>query len=226
MVSKNLKLSDESCESLTLFTQFLIRENEFREGDFQEWIFCPGMLFHSKGKWWGDYGRRHRPHEGLDLCLYKDRHDRIARLGEKTRIPVMCDGVIVSIVDDFLGKSIIMEHDHADSHNSSFCAIYAHTIPVSGLAAGAAVKGGDIVAVLANPDESNVDMLPHLHISLGWPAKSLSYEQLNWETIGASDTLTLFDPLNLLGWPYRTLEAGHPSCRDSRVGEILKETGL
>ena len=44
----------------TRFTEFLIRENSLDERGFQEWVFCPGMLFNSLDKWWGDQGLRDR----------------------------------------------------------------------------------------------------------------------------------------------------------------------
>lgn len=226
MASNDLKSSGEPQSKKTRFTAFLIQENGLHERDFQEWIFCPGMLFNAEGKWWGDYGRRRRPHEGLDLCLYRDRRGRISRLGAETRVPVMYTGVVVGIINDFLGKSIVVEHELPDSGNSRFCAIYGHTIPVSNLAVGTALKGGDVIAAIADPVESNVDMAPHLHVTLGWPSRSLSYDRLNWETIGASDTLALFDPLSFIGWPHRILDDAHPSCGRFRPGEILAETAL
>ncbi|MBW1780941.1 MAG: hypothetical protein JRL30_09405, partial [Deltaproteobacteria bacterium] len=94
----------------TRFTEILIRENGLNEPGFKEWIFHPGMLFHATGKWWGDKALRHRPHEGLDLLLYRDQQDKIVSLDKKTRIPVMFDGVVVSIIHDFLGRSVIVEH--------------------------------------------------------------------------------------------------------------------
>lgn len=59
--------------------------------------------------WWGDCGERDNPHEGLDLCLYRNMEDDILRLDEKTNIPAMSDGVVVKIINDFLGRSVILE---------------------------------------------------------------------------------------------------------------------
>jgi hypothetical protein len=50
------------------------------------------MLFNSTDKWWGDQGKRDQPHEGLDLCLYKDGKNTILSLGEKAEVPVIFDG--------------------------------------------------------------------------------------------------------------------------------------
>jgi len=86
------------------FTEMLIEENTLDITGFKRWIFCHGMLFNSPDKWWGDHGLRYYPHEGIDLCLYQDRANRIRRINEKTRIPVMQDGVVKAMFNDYLGK--------------------------------------------------------------------------------------------------------------------------
>ena len=97
------------------FTEMLIAENDLDQGGFECWIFCQGMLFNSPDKWWGDYGRRDYPHEGIDLCLFKDGTSKLCRLTETTRIPVMQDGVVKAMFKDYLGIAIIIEHEHAGS---------------------------------------------------------------------------------------------------------------
>jgi hypothetical protein len=200
--------------SKTRFTEFLIQENALDQGGFKEWLFCPGMLFNAPGKWWGDLGKRDKPHEGLDLCLYRDRRDRMLRIDARTRIPVMYDGIIVGIVNDFLGESVIVEHGLPDGDSSKFCTIYGHTNPYKGLHVGRIVREGDIIATLADSSESQANMFPHLHISLAWTSKSVSHDQLDWETIGAQNTLTLLDPLDVMDWPYQVLNHSYPPCRD------------
>jgi murein DD-endopeptidase MepM/ murein hydrolase activator NlpD len=179
----------------TRFTEVIIRENALDERGFEEWIFFPGMLFNALDKWWADQGKRKKPHEGLDLCLYRDRRNRVHRLDEKTKIPAMYDGVVVRIVNDFLGKSVIIEHALSDSDNGKFCTIYGHTNPHAGLRVGRIVKQGDIIATLADSGKSKANILPHLHISLGWKSGFISYDEFDWETMGVTDTLTLLDPL-------------------------------
>ncbi len=192
--------------SKTRFTEYLIYENALDEHGFKEWIFSPGMLFNASDKWWGDQGKRNKPHEGLDLCLYKDQQDRMCRLDEKTKIPIIYDGIVVGIVNDFLGKSVLVEHGLADKDNNRFCSIYGHLNPHKDLQVGKIVKEGDIIATLADPTDSKVKTLSHLHISIGWASKFISYDKLNWETIGTPNTLTLIDPLYVLGSHYRALE--------------------
>ncbi|MDY6952287.1 MAG: peptidoglycan DD-metalloendopeptidase family protein [Thermodesulfobacteriota bacterium] len=195
----------------TRFTEFLIRENALDKGGFKEWIFCPGMLFNAPDKWWGDQGKRDKPHEGLDLCLYRDRRGRVLRVDAKTRIPVVYDGEVVGVVNDFLGESVIIEHAFPQTDDRRLCTIYGHTNPQEGLHVGRIVKEGEIIAALAHSGKSKPDMFPHLHISLGWASKSISYDQLDWDTIGASNVLTLLDPLDVIDWPYQLVEDVSPS---------------
>jgi murein DD-endopeptidase MepM/ murein hydrolase activator NlpD len=187
----------------TRFTEFLVQENSLDENGFEEWIFYPGMLFNELAKWWGDKkGKRNRPHEGLDLFLYRDHRDSILKLDKKTRVPVMYDGVVVSILDDFLGKSVIMEHGFADSDNRKFCTIYGHTNPYDSIHVGRVVKQGDVIATLADAGKSKAGISTHLHISVGWIFNSISYDRLDWETIGVPDAMTLLDPLNVIDRRY------------------------
>ncbi len=44
-----------------------------------------------------------------------DRSREIRRLDEKTRIPVMHDGVVKAMFKDYLGKTVIIEHEHCGS---------------------------------------------------------------------------------------------------------------
>ena len=62
-----------NCENhflrMSRFTEFFILKNGFQDQGFKEWLLWPGMLFDAEIKWWGNQGRRNKPHEGLDLCL-------------------------------------------------------------------------------------------------------------------------------------------------------------
>ena len=101
---KNLDISELRLLKKSRFTEIFIHENALEAAGFDEWIFLPGMMFRAQDKWWGDRGKREKAHEGIDLCLYKDRQDRIQRLKKNAKIPVMYSGKIVGILDDFLGK--------------------------------------------------------------------------------------------------------------------------
>jgi len=177
------------------FTQYLVRENALDDFGFKEWFFYPGMLFNATGKWWGDQGKRNRPHEGLDLYFYRDREDRLLHLAEKTKVPVLYDGVVVNLIDDFIGKSVMVEHRLPGSDHPRFCTIYGHTNLTRDLHVGMIVKAGDILATLARPNKSQRNIPSHLHVSLGWIFTKISYEHLTWETMGNSKALLWVDPL-------------------------------
>lgn len=185
------------------FTECLVRENALKTRNFKGWAFCSGMLFNSPDKWWGDHGKRSRPHEGLDLCIYRTQPHGFQRLDEKTKIPALYDGVIVKIVNDFLGRTVIVEHDFFDAADSRLVTIYGHIAPFAEIKVGERVREGRIIATLAEFGKSKANIVPHLHISLGWLSKYISYEKLDWRSIGDPNTLTLMDPLHVLcadGW--------------------------
>ncbi|UCD77887.1 MAG: M23 family metallopeptidase [Desulfobacterales bacterium] len=195
------------------FTEMLIEENALDQSGFDRWIFCRGMLFNSADKWWGDHGRRDYPHEGIDLCLYKDRFGRMRRLDEKTRIPVMHSGVVKAIFKDYLGHAVIIEHEDSGSDTRRFISFYAHTKPRPAVEVGTIVKEGDTIATLAATGNSKANILPHLHFSLGIPSKSFTYDRFVWNTIRNPAMIALLDPLPRIDWPYQTLEADNPACR-------------
>jgi murein DD-endopeptidase MepM/ murein hydrolase activator NlpD len=192
----------------------LIEENALDQNGFERWIFCNGMLFNSPYKWWGTHGLRDYPHEGIDLCLYKDRVNRIRRINEKIRIPVMQDGVVKAMVKDYLGKAVIIEHKHSGSDTGRFISFYAHINPRSEIEAGVIVKEGDVIANLADTSNSKSNVIPHLHFSLGLPSKSFSYDGFVWNTIRKPEIITLLDPLAVIDWPFQVLDSGNPVCRE------------
>jgi len=180
----------------------------------EQWLFCPGMLFQSTEKWWGDRGSRPRPHEGVDLLLYLDRGDRVRRLDETAQIRAFLDGTVVGMIPDFLGESVIVEHPPPDENGDRVHLIYAHTRPSKEIAAGTRVSRGDAIATLALPGRSSFPMAPHLHVSVAQSAQPVGLDHFNWHTLGDSKVLTLLDPLGLAGIPHRIVGGDDPACRD------------
>jgi murein DD-endopeptidase MepM/ murein hydrolase activator NlpD len=196
------------------FTEMLIKENALDQSGFEGWIFCQGMLFNSPDKWWGDHGRRDYPHEGIDLCLYKDRSRRVRRIDKNIRIPVMHDGVVKAMFKDYLGKAVIIEHKSCDSDTGRFMSVYAHTNPCAEIEVGMILKRGDIIASLGDTSHSKSHIIPHLHFSLGRPAKYFSYDGFVWNTMRTPEMIILLDPLPVIDWPYQTLAGNDLTCRE------------
>ncbi|UCF92377.1 MAG: M23 family metallopeptidase, partial [Desulfobacterales bacterium] len=191
----------------------LIAANALLQNGFERWIFCQGMLFQSTDKWWGDHGRRDYPHEGIDLCLFRDRGGKIRRMDETTRIPVMHAGVVKAMFKDYLGQAVIIEHAHAGCDRGRFISFYAHTKPRSEIQVGTLVKEGDIIATLADTRHSKANILPHLHFSLGLPSESFAYDRFVWNTLRNPEMIILLDPLAIIDGRYQTLDAANRDCR-------------
>ena len=191
----------------------LAQANGIDPDKFQSWVFCPGMLFGSLDKWWGDHGQRDFPHEGIDLCLYKDAAGNLARLDDTTLIPVMHDGVVKAMFTDFLGQAVIVEHDGPAGEVGSFLSAYAHTKPLKEIKPGIVLKAGDIIGTIADTGSSKAGILPHLHFTLGRPAPKIGYENFVWNIMRDPEMVSLLDPIPLIGKPSEVMDAHSLFCR-------------
>ena len=183
----------------------LIEANGLNPEGFIRWVFHPGMLFGAPDKWWGDYGRRDFPHEGLDFCLYRDVADKFRRLDDRTRIPVMHDGRVRALFKDYLGQAIVIEHENAAVPPGKSISIYAHTTPRDGILPGDKVREGDIIASIAGTDSAKTNILPHLHFTFGRPSPAIVYEPFFWNQMRDPKLLTLGNPQSLVDWPCEVL---------------------
>lgn len=192
----------------------LIAANGIAPNAFLHWAFCPGMLFGSPDKWWGDHGQRDFPHEGIDFCLYEDSAGNLVRLDETTLIPAMHDGVVKALFTDYLGQAVIIEHEGVRGGGEALLSVYAHTAPGVGIQPGAVVREGDIIATIADTSGSKAKILPHLHFSLGRPSPELAYEPFVWNMMRDPDLVVLLNPISVIDWPWRELDPDGSSCRE------------
>lgn len=188
------------------FTRMLIAANRLNAADFSSWAFYPGMRFNAGDKWWGDFGRRDFPHEGLDFCLFLDPSGRVRRLDANTRIPAMHDGVVRALFADYLGHCVIIEHGNAPDERQPYLSAYAHTQPLNNIQPGARVKRGDIIATIAHiPPHSKANIFPHLHYSIARPAPEMVYEGMVWNDMRNPDKMVLMNPEPMMDWPLREI---------------------
>ncbi len=180
------------------FNSFFIQYNSFKTHRFEKWIFYPGMLFQDTEAWWANDAVRPTPHEGIDLCFYKDNSGQIHRIGKGTKIPVMYDGEVAHIQDDFLGQSIYVKHNTIDKTGNILHTVYGHTIPLNHHATNMILREGDIIAEMAISQKSR-KIHPHIHITMAWLPDSLSYKKINWETLGNPQLASLCNPIEYLG---------------------------
>ncbi len=188
------------------FTQRLLTVNGLNPDDVKCWLFCPGMLFNSPDKWWGDLSLRDFPHEGVDFCLYRDHSGKIVHLDHTTRIPVMHTGTVRALFTDFLGQAVIIEHE--TDQKRKYLSVYAHTTPRSEIRPGVTVHAGDVIANIADTSRSKAGIHPHLHISFGIPTPDLIYEPFIWNCMRDPGLVALLDPLHILDWPWELQENG------------------
>lgn len=171
--------------------------------DFSEWFFYTGMLFGGTGKWWGTGGMRPAPHEGLDICYYKNRQGELCTLGVNTRIPAMYDGVVYQISDDdFLGKSIYVRHEIQDSDSKILHSVYAHSIPGSGIKKNTYLCQGEVLGTIADIRARKLFLPGHLHLSMVWLPDGFPPELLTWEILATSTHVRLVDPFDYLVMDY------------------------
>jgi len=186
----------------TRFTEYLVKANRLEDGAFKEWVLCPAMLFRANARWWGDHRDRTTPHEGLDLLFYRDQEDRIQSLDDNTQIPAMCEGIVVGIIPDFLGASVILRHQIPGDETRVFCTMYGHTNPDNKMQIGQVVRQGETIARLAHTQSStrnSTRVRAHLHLSIGVVPAAFSFKRLDWTAIGDPETVTLIDPLPSFG---------------------------
>ncbi len=152
----------------TRFNEFLIGYNDLDEYGFNEWIFYPGMLFNVLIKWWGNLGRRSKPHEGLDLFLYRDKSGKHHKLNEEIKIPVIFEGEVVKIDNDYLGKSVFLRHEIFNSDERQLYTVYGHVLPHKSIIIGESLLEGKIIGNISDIKGKRKSVPSHLHITIGW----------------------------------------------------------
>ncbi len=175
------------------FSDQLIHINQDHFKGFKNWIIIPGMGFASHDKWWGDFGKRKRPHEGIDLLHYKRYDGTKAIMKSGISIPCPTHGEIKNILPDFLGSSILIKHDICIDNHSLY-SFLGHLLPKKTIKPGSPVKQGEIVARVQPFPEKKTGMKPHIHFSLAWIHKTYDTDKLDWKTLTLSNKIILTDP--------------------------------
>lgn len=147
-------------------------------------------------------GKREMPHEGIDLCYYRDSAGEIKRLDAGAKIPVIFPGRVELVIKDFLGKSVFVSHNQFKHNEKRLFTIYGHTEPSPDTKRGTTLNEGDILGTIADPAERKLTVLPHLHISVAWIPDSLPTEEYNWNNISNPEKISLLDPLDVLDLPH------------------------
>lgn len=185
----------------TQFVSDLVGLNGLDEMGFSRFIFYPGMLFGSTEKWWGAGGSRPSAHEGLDLCFFETRDRRRYRLDETVRIPAAVSGRIIRIMDDFLGRTVVVE-SRCRPAAAPFYTFYAHIRPDMELREGDALSAGTAFAAIAQIRSPKVPLPPHIHITMAAAAAMPPVDTLSWPVMNRLDRSVFSDPLDVLSCEY------------------------
>jgi murein DD-endopeptidase MepM/ murein hydrolase activator NlpD len=187
------------------FTRFFVLQNGHSAEDFARWVFFPEMMQGAVRKWWGDRGKRATPHEGIDFCLFTDARGGHHHLTEKSRVPAMYAGSVVSIIPDFLGQTVIVE---VPAGACTLLTIYGHINPAENIKMGARVVEGSVVGTVSTRETGTSGLLPHVHLTVATVDGPLIYDSLDWDKIANSPFLTLMDPLGLIDGPWSIADQG------------------
>ena len=161
-----------------------------------QWLFHCGMLFSSLNKWWGDFKFRHAIHEGIDITYFRTRSGEIKCFNPSTRIPAMDNGKIIHICDDFLGQTIVVEHDISISFNRRILFVYAHIIPETNVKTGILIHKDDIIATVCDTKKNPI-LPPHLHFSCFEVPSYIPPKDLNWKLFSKNPDIHLIHPVFL-----------------------------
>ncbi len=185
-------IDQQSC-----FAEAFVKHNRLDNALFSAFSFDPCMLFGSRHEWWAERRKRRSPHEGIDICCFLDQAGRENSLPAGSKVPTAFVGKVIRIVEDYLGKSVFIEHDIYE-HGYRLVTIYAHIVTEAELEPGVYVNEGDVIGRIADTLQRKSSSPPHLHLSAAWFAPGVSEEDLSWETISYQKDIKLIDPLKLI----------------------------
>lgn len=183
------------------YSKYLLEcNNRFVDG-FREWVFHSGMLFASCEKWWGKGGVRDRPHEGLDMVLWRDDRGLTQRVEAGVVVPALYAGEVVMVEQDYLGDSLYVRHAIDDGGGRTLHTVYGHIRVGSTIGRAGKVTAGEAVGSVADPRHRGRQTPAHLHLTAAWIPDRLAADELNWDSIGALGLEALIDPLEVIACP-------------------------
>ena len=182
------------------FGKYLIKQNNLSVLGFKEWVFSSGMLFNNLERWWEKGDKRATRHEGIDICNYRNIHNRICFLDKNTIVPAIYDGYVIEVNSDFLGTSVYLRHNIHNCDGGGLYSVYAHTKLYDDIVVGRFVKEGGGIATIADTGNSIIKIAEHLHITMMWLPDGFPVTMLNWQTICNRSAVTLCDPNEFIEW--------------------------
>ena len=178
------------------FTTDFVSLNYPDQRESFRWCFLPGMLFQDNMSWWKN-ARRPRFHEGADFCRFYCRNFSTMQVEEGDLVPILFDGVVLKVENDFLASTIWMRHEKIRQGNMVLFSALAHVVPLDGVIAGTAFKQGKAVAAIGRRRDL-LEVSMHLHVSVFWAPHYFKTARLGWPTLPTMKEISLVDPLQVI----------------------------
>ena len=170
------------------FHEWLRRLTE--ESGFKCWIFLPGMLFGNHIEWWGDGCRRRTEHEGLDFATGILRNGEICSIPEGVPARALADGEVAAVLDDFIGKTVVVRHSTISRLNGDILhTLLSHIQPQ--LRPQDAVAKGQMIGKVGKSAKAGAPA--HLHLSGAWIPRTLAAHEIRMDHIHPA-----FEPVALV----------------------------
>jgi len=161
------------------------------DAGMESWTFRPGMVFGDRIEWWGDRNRRLSEHEGIDFAEGLCSKAQVRKIPEGTPVRALDNGEIISILDDFLGKTILVRHPSTVNKDGSVLYTqYSHILP--DVAAGSTIQKEQVVGRVGRLTESTAPV--HFHLAAAWIPLSIQPDALTLDLLHPAFTpVTLID---------------------------------
>lgn len=182
--------------SPSAFTEAFVALNCPELANRFRWSFQAGMLFQDSGCWWKE-ARRAQQHEGVDFCCYHAGGGRELQKVGLSLVPGLYEGVVLKVIDDFLGQTVWMVHRSIRWERLVLYSALGHIIPDAKISEGRTIGPGETVGRIS-PEKKGSPLAMHLHLSVFWAPTYLKPERLNWQDLPASRVVRLFDPLSII----------------------------
>ena len=155
-----------------------------KECCLQSWIFPPGTGFGEHIEWWGEKNRRRTEHEGVDFAQGYGSDGSVHTIPQGTPVRAIADGEIVTILDDYMNKTVVVRHPSIlNSRGQVFCILYSHIKPGAGLPGTFVAKGRPLGSVI----KAKAAGAPaHLHLTGAWIPQPMDCREITLDKISAA----------------------------------------
>jgi hypothetical protein len=166
------------------------------DAGLESWLIRPGMFFGDRMEWWGDGNRRRSEHEGVDFAEGLDPNGMIANLPEGTPVRAMLRGEVASVLDDFLGRTVLVRHPEiVNKSGAVLYTQYSHIRPVT-LLPGSTVSENQEIGHVGRLTASNAPV--HFHLAAAWIPPVFKSEDLTLVRLHLAFTPIILIDLNKL----------------------------